>query len=288
MILSRTVTENALITKHTIKAMPVIDSSNERYIEEVAGNELRTLNRYPATYDFIANIIGSARKTGNIGKYIKDTGNYYATWVSEKTWKAYFAQCGDHTVRYNLERQILTDIETGWIFGKGVDGKGNRFISQIPPFRFMERRIFEDGTVIRELLFSKSVFESLVTEDCAKKGGDGYIEIPSNFYPLLTGTDKGALTSYNPIYKLNIFGLYKNTHKKEQLMVKREDLIQAVVPEYLDGNGNLKRITADKLHESLTASAQEVLTAIPDALLVRNVHLGSERGDSTLYFRKPD
>jgi|LSPY01.1.fsa_nt_gi hypothetical protein len=285
MILSRTATENALITKRLIKAMPIIDSDTTQYSEAINGNELRTLNRYPAAYDFVANIIDHARKTENPGKYIKDAGNYYAVWVTEKTWKAYFAHCGTFTSRANLERQVLTDITTGWIFGKGLDENGNRFIRRIPPFRFMERRVFEDGTVIQELLFSKAVFESLVTEECVKKGGDGYIEIPSAFYPRLTCADKGALTSYNPIYRLNIFGLYKNTHKQERIRVKRTDLIQAVVPEYLDSQGNLKRITASALQESLTRSAREAWTAIPSATLVIDLRLGNERGDSTLYFK---
>jgi hypothetical protein len=287
MILSRTATENSLINKHLIKAMPIIDSTNTKYIEEVMGNELRTLNRYAPTYDFIANIIDRARNTRNIGKYIKDADNYYSTWVTEKTWKAYFAQCGDHTIRYNLERQVFTDIEKGWIFARGVDSRGRQFISQIPPFRFMERRVFEDGTIARQMFFSKVVFESLVTEDCVKKGGDGYIELPTNFFPLLTGTDKGDLNSYSPIYKLNVFGLYKNTHKGGEIAVKREELIKTIAPEYLDDHGHLKNITPAALHDSLIKSAQGALNAIPNALLVSNFYIGEQRGLSRIFFRKP-
>jgi hypothetical protein len=287
MILSRTATENTLINKHLIKAMPIIDSTNKRYIEEVAGNELRTLSRYAATYDFIANIIDSARRTGNIGKYIKDADNYYSTWVTEKTWKSYFAQCGDHTTRAHLERQVFTDIEKGWIFANGVDSRGNRFIRQIPPFRFMERRVFEDGRIARQIFFSKVVFESLVTEECFKRGGDGYIELPSNFFPLLTGTDKGDLNSYNPIYKLNVFGLYKNTHKAGEIAVKREELIKTIAPEYLDANGHLKNISPAQLHDSLFKSSQDVLSTVPNTLLVKNFYLGEQRGLSKIYFRKP-
>lgn len=287
MIVSRTATENALINKYSIKAMPVMDSDNTRYIEEALGNELRTLNRYAATYDFIANIISRARRTGNIGKYIKDVGNYYSTWISEITWNDYFAKCGDHNKRANLKRQVATDIEKGWIFARGINSKGERFISQIPPFRFMERRFHETGIITKELFFSKTVFESLVTEDCAKKGGDGYIEIPANFFPLLTGTDKGDLASYNPIYKLNLFGLLKNTHKSNEKAVPRDELIKNIAPEYLDREGHLKNITAARLHDSLITSAQDALTTMPNNLLVKNFFLGNERGLSVIYFRKP-
>jgi hypothetical protein len=151
----------------------------------------------------------------------------------------------------------------------------------------MERRVFENGTAIREILFSKVVFESLVTEDCAKKGGDGYIEVPSNFFPLLTSTDKGDLNSFSPIYKLNVFGLFKNTHKGQMIAVKREELIRTIAPEYIDNEGHLKTVTAAQLHDSLIKSAQDALTTIPDALLVSNFYLGDERGLSKVYFRKP-
>ncbi|GAB6393585.1 MAG: hypothetical protein MdMp014T_2958 [Treponematales bacterium] len=287
MILSRTATENALINKHVIKAMTIIDSTNEKFVEEVMGNELRTLNRYAPTYDFIANLIDKARRTGRIGRYIKDTGNYYSTWVSERQWKAYFAQCADHNIRRNLERQVFTDIQFGWVVAHGVDRKGNTFIRQIPPFRFMERRVYEDGQIVREVLFSKYVFESLVTEDCFKKKGDGYIELPANFFPLLTNTDRGSLNSFNPIYKLNVFGLYKNTHKSREVLVKREELIKTIAPEYLDTSGHLKNVTASQLHDSLIASTQGALTTIPDHLLVSNFYLGDERGMSRIFFRKP-
>jgi hypothetical protein len=134
-------------------------------------------------------------------------------------------------------------------------------------------------------MFAKAVFQSLVTGECVKNGGDGFIEIPALFYPLLTDTSKGDLQSHNPIYKLNLYGIMKNTHKSYQIAVKRDELLQTIAPEYIDKEGYLK-ISGAKLHDSLITSAQEATTKIPVGLLVKNFYIGNSDGLSLLYFRK--
>jgi hypothetical protein len=206
--------------------------------------------------------------------------------VSEGNWQSYFSQCGDFHIRYNLAKQVMKELQTGWVKLKGItDPVHGQCIEKRAPFRIMAEKYFEDGTKYREVFFAKVVFGSLITQDCFKKGGDGYIEIPSRFYPLLTGGDKDKLQSYNPIYKLNIYGLIKNTHKKSHIEIPRQELIRNIAPEYLDSQGDLKKITAAVLHDSLIKNTKDVLKIIPYSLLVKNFYLGKQGGSSTIYFR---
>jgi hypothetical protein len=296
MIVSRTAAENALLNKHEIKryiaegklirGFPLVDTKNPMLIEKIMGTELRVLKTYSPGFDFTVNVIAAAHNTGNPGRHIKDVDqNYYKVNVSENLWKHYFQNCGDHTIRQNLPRQVFKDLQTGFIelpiYSK-VHGQG---YERRAPFRIMAEQYYSDGTKYRELFFSKAVFGSLVTGDCTKTGGDGFIEIPSNFYPLLTGTDKGELNSYNPIYKLNLHALLKNTHKKDRVTIPRQELLETITPEYLDDKGYLK-IAAFTLHDSLVKSAWEALTKFPEGLLVKNFYLGKYGELSTIYFRQ--
>jgi hypothetical protein len=299
MIISRIAAENALLNKHGIKryigegkpirGLPLVDSKNPATIEKTIGTQLRVLKDYSPGFDFTANIIAAAHSTGNPGEYIKDVDeNYYKIRVSEKQWKQYFQNCGDHTIRQSLARQVFKDFQTGFVILPIYDKVLGKGIEKRAPFRIMAEQYYSDGTnltLYRELFFSKAVFGSLVTGDCAKKGGDGFVEIPANLYPILTGTDKGKLASYNPVYKLNIHALMKNTHKKDHIEVQRQELLETIAPEYLDNNGYL-RITAADLHDSLVKSTQESLSKIPSGLLVKNLFIGKHGGKSTIYFRE--
>ena len=91
----------------------------------------------------------------------------------------------------------------------------------------------------------KKVFEPLIQDDCFQKKGDGFIEIPAFLYPITThcllkkeveieGEKRlAALDSFNPFYKINIFGLLKNTHKKNSIVVPKKEFFEYVLPEYL-------------------------------------------------------
>jgi len=121
-------------------------------------------------------------------------------------------------------KQVYKEIQTGFVLLPVYDKVHGRGMELRAPFRFMAIKYYEDGTKYRELFFSKAVFDSLVTGECTKNGGDGYTEIPSNFYPILTNGNKGELKSFNPIYKLNVCGLMKNTHKKKSVEIPRQEL----------------------------------------------------------------
>ena len=295
MIISRTVGENILLSKHDIKkyiaegklikGFPVVDSNNPKHIENILGNELRVLKYYAPSFDFIANIISAAHRTGCIGKYIKDVDeNYYKINVSEILWTSYFDQCGDFTIRQSIKRQVLKDLQTGFVLLPAYHNIHGRGMEKRAPFRIMAEQYYSDGTRYRELFFSKAVFGSLVTGECYKNGKDGYINIPSNFYPAITGTDKGILQSYNPIYKLHIKGIMKNTHNNPSVLIPRDELLEAIVPEYLDDHKYLK-ISLYTLHENLVKNIKEALKKIPEGLMVKNLYFGNSGGDSTLYFR---
>jgi hypothetical protein len=296
MIISRTAAENALINKHEIKryiaegklirGFPLVDTKNPAIMEKIMGTELRVLKNYSPGFDFTVNAIAAAHDTGSPGKHIKDVDeNYYKIKISENLWKHYFQNCGDHSIRQNLPRMVFKNLQTGFILLPIYDKVHGRGLEKRAPFRIMAEQYYSDGTRFRELFFSKAVFGSLVTGDCTKEGGDGFIEIPSNFYPLLTGTDKGELNSYNPIYKLNVHALLKNTHKKDRVDIPRQELLETIAPEYLDDKGYLK-IAAANLHDSLVKTAWEALMKFPEGLLVKNFYLGNSGGNSTVYFRQ--
>jgi hypothetical protein len=281
--ISRNIGENALLNKHTIKALPIIDSTNPKHIEEIAGNQLRVLKSYAPAFDFIVNIINKVLATGKAERYITDGKDYYTLHIGESVWKGYFSHCGDHTIRQSLQREVMKDLQTGWVLLHGADKRGS-YIEERAPFRIMALKRYENGRLYREIMFSKAVFGSLVEGECFETGGGGYIEIPANFYAILTDTDKGDLQSYNPIYKLNVYALMKNTHKNEEIEVSRKELLQTIVPEYIDKDGNLK-ISAATIHDSLVKSVKESNQKIPSGMIVSEFYIGHGE-NSTIYFRE--
>jgi hypothetical protein len=282
--MSRTIADNTLLNKRVIKALPIVDSTNPKCIEEIAGNQLRVLKLYAPAFDFIVNIINKVFATGDAGRYIKDMGqDYYSVNVGESAWKKYFSYCGDHNIRRNLQREVVKNLQTGWVLLHGTDKKGS-YIEKRAPFRIMALKHYKDGTTTIQIVFSKAVFGSLVEGNCFETGGDGYIEIPANFYPFLTDTDKGNLQSYNPIYKLNIHAIMKNTHKKKKIEVLRKELLQTIVPEYIDKDGNLK-ISAVTIYDSLIKSVKESNQKIPSGMIVNEFYIGHGE-NSIIHFRE--
>ena len=296
MILSRTAGENALLNKHElkrlfksghlVKGLPLVESIKQDHIEEIAGNQLRVLKDYPAAFDFLVNYINEVWiNSPNPHIHFKRVDqNYWKTLIFEPTWREYFSQCGNFTIRQSLARQVMKDLQTGFIKIKGQDKKGRYYTEERAPFRIMARRIYADGTGYREVFLSDAVFGSLITMDCTKKGGDSFVEFQPLLYPMLTGPDTGLLKSYNPVYKLNLLGLMKNTHKKKLVELPRSEFLENTVPEYLDRHGNLD-IPVDALRRSLENNMSAALQKIPQGLLVKNYYLGSPGGTTTIYFR---
>ena len=295
--MARNTADNALLNKRDIKdaaaegrlikGLPVVDSNNPELIEAAAGNELRVLKDYAPAFDFIANLIHKAIHTGNPARHIKDVdANYYKMLITEPVWQEYFARCGDFTLRQSLARQVMKNLQSGWVLLKGENKRG-RYIEKRAPFRIMAEEYQEDGTKYREVFLAKAVFGTLITQDCFKNGGDGYIELPANFYPLITGTDKGALESFNPVYKLHLHGLMKNTHKKDCIEVPRQELIRIVASEYLDAKGYLKKITAAALQDSLETSLRQAEDRIRHDMIVKAADIGNSENAILYFTEKP-
>lgn len=299
--ISRTIAENILINKHIIKALPIIDSINEKHIEEIAGNELRALKRYPVAYDLIVNLIHKAHKAGAVHSWLKDSNDYYVGTIRESTWQDYFKGCGSFDVRQSLARQVLHDLQSGFILIHGRDKKKGEFIEYRRPFFITAFRQYKNGEKERDLYFSKAVFQSLVTGECFKNGGDGFIEIPAGLYPKATHSELSYqiehegeiktvnLGSHNPIYKINVYGLMKNTHKKDRIIIKRDDFIENVIPEYAKKDKIFDTYYLKKaeweIHGALIKSIQQINKECINDRIVKNFYIG--RDDVTLYFNNP-
>jgi len=279
--ISRVIAQNILINKHAIKALPIIDSRNERHIEEIAGNELKALKRYPVTYDLIVNIINAMHKTGQIEKYIQPAGrDYYSMTISEKTWRKYFYNCGNNSIRQSLARQVLHELQTGFIILCGKDKKRGHYIESRKPFMITAIRQYENGEKERDLHFSKLIFQSLVTGSCFKNGGEGFIEIPAELYPRLTNVNTGEIQSFNPIYKINIYGLLKNTHSRKSITVNKESFIENIIPEYasrIKGSSEFKlKMSEAAIHKSLITSIKKSNEVFQNERVISNFYIGNK------------
>jgi hypothetical protein len=276
--MSRGIADNILLNKQTIKLIPIIDSQKEKHIE-VVGNELRTIKKYPVTYDFLVNVIDKIKD--RVARCIKDvSSDYFELNILESVFIDYLIPCGNHTLRQSLARQLVTEMTSGFVVIKGKN-----YIGRQAPFRIMGTKLYQDGKKIFQIHLLKQVFASLVEGNCFKTGGEGYIRIPKQLYPITTQTDKGKLQSHNPVYKLNILGIMRNTHKKQKsIEVDRDEFLKTVVPEfYKDGY-----LTENMLsfHSSLQQAAKKVSETLPEHKLVENFYIGKKGQKSTIYFKK--
>jgi hypothetical protein len=294
VLVSRTVGDNILANKHDIKeqyqidSIPIVNSKNPKFIEEITGNKLRVLKDYPAGNDFCLNMIARAKrfekKSGNavIVDYSED---YYKLTVSEKVFVNYFSECGNNDIRHNLLVQLEKDLSTGIVKIYGKDNKGKYIVTKAP-FKINEvKKHFSDNSVSIQILLLKDVYGSLIDDSSLKNGGEGYIKIPCHLFPLCTQTEKGRFQSFNPIYKLQVFGLTKNTHKRDKIEVPHEEFLRYVVPEYIDRDGYLKKMTISDFNNSLTSQAKTLVEKRTEELLVKSFFVGRRGGNSTLYFK---
>jgi hypothetical protein len=291
--ISRTIVENMLINKHVVQALPIVDSNNTQLIEEIVGNQLRVIKRYPAAYDFIANVIWQIKNTGNPSSYIKDYDeDYYRINISKTTWDLYFNNCKDFIKRQSLQRQILSNFANGYVVLKGSDAIKGRYIENRRPFIISATRYYEDGSQYKEMFISKAVFSSLVTGECFKNGNEGYVSIPHHFFPRLNQIDRKdmkAIESPNPAYKMNIYGLLRNTYRKKHIKVNRAEFLENVIPEYIS-KVKEKIYYLNKSKVDIHADIKTALTQAEDALfgefMVYNFFIGNK--DIDLYFLNSD
>jgi hypothetical protein len=291
--ISRTIAENMLINRHVIQALPLIDSNNNQLINEIVGNELRVIKRYPAAYDFIVNILWQVKNTSDPFSYIKDVDeNYYRIDISQTTWDSYFKDCKDFTKRQSLQRQILANFQNGLVILKGTDKARGCYIEKRRPFILSAVKCYTDGSQYREMYISKAVFGSLVTGECFKNGNEGYITIPHHFFPRLDQTDAKSLItiqSPNPAYKMNVYGLLRNTHRKRHIQVNRAEFLENVIPEYIlkvkEGIYHLNKSKVD-IHTDIKNALEKARSALLGEFFVYNFYIGFK--DITLHFLNSD
>jgi hypothetical protein len=300
IVFSRTAAETAFLNtrevkrliaeKKLVKGFPIVDSNKPQHIEELTGNIHRTIKAYPGGFDFIVNIINYAWNTGRPEAFFRRVNkDWWRSRVFEQTWREYFSQCANSQIRRNHAQMIMKDLETGIILVRQGNDKHGYYIDEAAPFRFMAKRTYEDGTGYRDIFLLDAVWGSLITMDCKKTGGDGFGEMPPTLYPLLTTPIiKGSvLKSHNPVYKLNLLGIMKNTHKKKSIALPRQEFIETVIPEYLDRNGNLE-VKADAVRENIENTMKGALNKIPQGMLVKNYYLGNPGGNTIIHFRIED
>jgi hypothetical protein len=300
IIVPPTVSDNILMNKHDIKeqyqhqqidSIPIVDSENPKYIEEITGNQLRVLKDYPAGYDFCLNIIDLAKKAEKKTKKIIITEysqDYYKIDVTGAKFSQYFAECGNNDIRHNLSVQLRKDFTHGIVTISGEDKRG-KYIATKVPFRINEvKQYIADDSVYIQLLLLKDVFGSLIEGRCLKNGGEGFVKMPAVLFPACTKTNKYNMSSYNPIYRLQTYGLSKNTNKQKWILVSRRDFLTKVAPEYIDKNDRsawLKDMTIKDFHKSLRSQSLSLIDRFPNETLIQNFHLGYHNEPTVIYFR---
>jgi hypothetical protein len=298
IVLSNTISDNILENKHDIKdllkqqqidSIPIVDSKNPKYIEEITGNQLRVIKDYPAGFDFSANMIHIAKKAEKKGKgkdvTITDySQDYYKIDITGETVSQYYAKCGNNDIRHNLSVQLRKDFAHGIVIISGEDKRG-KYVAQKVPFRINEvKRYVADNSVYIQLLLLKDVFRSTVEGRCLKNGGEGFVKIPAFLYPLCTQTNKRVLQSFNPLYRTQVYGLSENTNKRKSIERPRKCSLRCIAPEYINENGVFNKITIEDFKNSLNSQLKELAQRNQKECLVKGVDLGQYGENSVFYF----
>lgn len=315
VVISRTIGENILLNKHSVRALPFYEYPNSKALDiyhDDGFKQIRTLRNYPAGYDFSCNIINAIKQSGRaqeiISEGIIDNNPYYFAWIKGSRINEYLASAGDHTKRQSLGRQLRQDLSTGFVTVGGGTDKGGHYLMNIAPFRIIQEKHYETGMTSYRFAWAKVIFETLVTDKCTKSGADGYILLPQRLYPISTQATVAAETlnaianddkeqkktgrthligSSNPIYKLEVYARMRNTNDLAQVLVNRKELLKTIVPELTDGEGNLRKIAAYELHDILVKEVKEVLLKTTGITMLSNLYIGKAVDNvSTLHFQK--
>jgi len=284
--ITNTIKENILLSKIDIKSMPLIDSEKSKHIEEIQGNHLRAMKSAPLVYDLMLNIIDRLKITNKL-EYIEDKDkDYYSIELpAEGFFREYTQKADNYTIRQSLYRQI---ISTTVPYTKVRYENG---YMELRPFNILFD--FEDeGNRTVTIKFSKLVFKSLIENE----NKDGFVYIPKLLFPISTIADLNSNTnifngqkviaSHNPFYKLNIYAISKNTHKKGSIEVNKQEFFQKVIPELITKKQidkfNLK-YSEGLINNSLKKGIGEIKSKIENALIVKSLYLGN-RETTTIYF----
>jgi hypothetical protein len=233
---SRQIARNIILNKHEAKTLPIIpfvDSNKTKHIEEIAGNHLRLLKYYPVGFDFCINLLDIAKRS-KIS--LSDTRYFYEIDIPCSFADEFFAKVNGRTLRQSLMRQLVHDMTNSLIKVK-KSGKSSGIISTAP-FRIMAKIISDDdGQPCYNIFLSKYLFKEMIECEKYPKRADGYITIPPNLFPLITQAG-GGLSSFNPFYRIQIFGLLKKSSNSDDLYFygkEVDELREHIYGEYLFG-----------------------------------------------------
>jgi len=282
--ISRKMSEKMLENKHTIALLPRIDSKNKKHLKLIA-NEWRTLKRIPLTFDFVANVLDAYKeKISTIVKDIDGNNDHFQLEVPEDIILAYFDDCSNYKTRQSLKRQLLAEMDPKYGF---VEITGKSYCGLLRPIMYAGIKKYNNDTNnnIHIFMLHKDVFGSLVTGKCSKNGGDGFFKMPRILYPILTASDKRCFQSYNPFYRLIVYGLTKNTNDVRVIKVDKSEFCQYVMPEYYD----LKRRCLDmkycEAQDTFFAALKNVTKNIKDkAFIVKNLFMEAYKEEVRISF----
>ncbi|MDR0919411.1 MAG: hypothetical protein LBM93_09240 [Oscillospiraceae bacterium] len=267
-----------------IEVMPIIDSENPKHIKEKIGNQLRLLRYYPLAFDFCCNMIHYAKQEAieqkkDISVAIRDySEDYYRSMFTSEI-IANYLQPSPTPQKRRLKQQLKHELTNCYII---VENKVQ--LLKTPAFIFQSLYLKELKIYIHYILFLKEIFKNLV-EGSSKNAynGDGYVRVPANFYPLCTTTDLGIFNTYNPLYKLQLFGLSENTYRNKQITMKQSKLFRKIVPEYLDNKNNLKK-SKKQVQETFTNQLKSLSSTLKTEWIVKDCQIHEYNKYCTLYW----
>lgn len=300
---------NILLNKHQVRTISC--GSSGTLETKLAENGRKAVFASPAVYDFVCNMITLAKTSGNAlqesGVEVRslDETGYYLLTTTEKPFRAYFPDNTDRKLFINH----LSSLKANWILAH-TETKTGYELQRLSPFMLAGEKIIVNKSFDSldnalcyqlQLFIAKAVFKPFLIDNWQS----GYIYLPPVFYPKImeqaegTGINKGFIKA---IYKANILGLTKNTHKKDSIQMSRGEFVTAVMPEKAGKNGWLANKDFEGLREAITAKDGETSLIGKTAKdygnkfrLVKNIFLGhcsdyksEEKRETELYFTKPE
>jgi hypothetical protein len=273
--------------KHTynnqmVAILPRIDSKKEKY-QRLILNEKNTFNKFPIAFDFIANTIEAYRKDiETIVKDIGGTSDYFPLEVTPEIISAYIENGSNFTKRQGLRRKLWTEMNSR----KGIEITGKNYHGIRSPIIHTGYKDYENGVKVCQYLLLRDVFESLVTGECFKNGGDGFFKIPATLYPILTKLEnKGCFKSYNPFYRFILFALMKNSNDVNAIKVNKNEFCQTVIPEYFDPKKERIDMKYCEVQNTFANALKTTKNNIQEkAFFVKNLYIKAYKPEVIIYF----
>jgi len=278
-------TAQQVILGKEIKTLPIIGEGADLDTEMEARNGRLVLSSMPFAYDFICNMLRLYRmgidgvKRHDVAD--PDTSHYYFN-VDKETALSYFKT---ETMYNNFLRNMEYYRKTGLHFIKLYRKQDKEFyLQKTNPFEILT---LPTNRFSMDLVLAKCVFAGLVEEYAHCLKNVGYIVIPANFMPSILCYEN-EIEKANIIYKTNITGLLKNTHRAKQITMQRNEFANAVFPEQVKSDGYLKENMFRKFQESINPTIEKIVAVYEGQIsLVKGVYLGTNADKRTGRPEKP-